>query len=154
MVSGRLVATVIVGVWGLTACAVHDPGFMRRYACPGMGAVCNVPVTVVVVDGVCRPKLVNNAQNTLDMPPHENNVVIRWVLDASSHANYEFRNDGFDLKTGTTDQFPARGRIMGGKGFQVINVHTNTASYEYYLLVHHKSSAQTCKLDPFINNVN
>jgi hypothetical protein len=153
MVQGRLVAAIVVGVAALSGCASQRVGTLD-YNCPGNGAICMVEVTVDVSGDGCRPRLVDPAQNVLKMPRGERNVVIRWVLDRSSAAGYEFQDDGFDLKSGTTNQFPSRGAIMGGRAFQVINAHTNSTSYEYYLLVHRKSSAQVCKLDPFINNVN
>lgn len=154
MVQGRLVAAIVIGISGLTACAT--PGFMPRrdFPCPGNGAICEVEVAVDLDGGRCVPRIVHLPKNVLVMPAGEHNVIIRWILTSQAQADYEFMNDGFDLKSGTTGQFPSRGKIMGGRAFQVINAHTDNRSYEYYLLVHRKHSTQTCKLDPFINNVN
>lgn len=154
MVSGRLVAVIVVGVSTLTACANQQVGVLTQFPCPGNGAICEVGVTVDLVGSTCEPRLLDNSQKTLVMPAREHNIVIRWVLDRRSQASYEFQDDGFELKSDPMTQFPAFGAIMGGKAYQVVNRNKDRKSYAYNLLVHKKGSTQVCKLDPFINNVN
>ncbi len=147
----RVVGWMIPGLLGLAACTTVPTGHMRYYQCtPG---ICKVEVTVAPEGDKCVAKLVNPVQTTLRMP-REMDVTIQWHLHGDIERTHEFRDTSIRLKTGSTDQFQLPGAIGGGKKYQIVNRNSNSETYEYYIKVYSRTSAQVCELDPFIRNVN
>ncbi|MDH4053408.1 MAG: hypothetical protein OEU93_17705 [Rubrivivax sp.] len=126
----------------------------REFQCRGV--VCDVEVTVVdAADPTCRIVFADDAQLALRMPK-ATKTLLRWELSAGSAKGYEFRDDGFLLKSGQpTDQFDKVGATSNGKRFVLKNKNDDGRSYEYALRVHAKGAPdRICLIDPFIHNEN
>ncbi len=147
----RVSRWMILGSVGLTACAMQPIGHAREYPCgPG---ICKVEVTVAMEGTLCVAKLVDPTQTTLRMPGY-NGVVIQWQLHGDVERTHEFRDTSIRLKSGSTTQFQHDGAIGGGKKYQIVNKNSDSQTYEYYIKVYSRTTAQVCDLDPFIRNVN
>jgi hypothetical protein len=88
------------------------------------------------------------------MPKGQGNVRIRWLLDSSAAAQYEFRRDSFYCKGGNCGQIVSTTPIMGGAGLQVVNSNQDAYYVWYALTVYAKHGSGTCTIDPWIYNVN
>jgi hypothetical protein len=121
---------------------------------------CDVAVKVVPdasADG-CHLELTDTSQADLYVPNGYHGVKIKWGLDDASSATHKFdETDALRLKTSDKDQLVDRKVEANGRAFKVTdkNDQTGTLKITYGLVVHSKADpTKTCKIDPYIHNIN